>query len=117
MRAAVEAPSPRVAKRNGERYGEGPVARALSFVEGRENGVAYAIDLLVDLFVAEADHPVALALHEGRPRLILGDFLGSRMGRAVDFDDKLGLAAGKIGVIRPNALLADEFMVAQRAAA
>jgi very-short-patch-repair endonuclease len=34
-----QGPSPRVAKRNGERYGEGPVARALPFGEIRMRGI------------------------------------------------------------------------------
>jgi hypothetical protein len=87
FRAAVEAPSPRVAKRNGERYGEGPVARALPLGQGRENGVTYAVDLLVDLIIGETNDPIALALHECRPPLILRDFLGRRVGGAVDFHD------------------------------
>ena len=51
---------------SGERYGEGPVAKALPVVERNKNGVAHTIDLRVDLDIAEANNPMALPLHKKR---------------------------------------------------
>ena len=102
---------------SGERYGEGPVAKALPVAERNKNGVAHTIDLLVNLDIAEANNPIAAPLHKKRPRAVFRNLFICRMGRAVDFDDELCFAAGEVGIIGTDTLLPNEFMPTQRAVA
>jgi hypothetical protein len=78
-------------------------------LDRRQDRLQHAVEIAIDVVVADARDSIALRAPEARARLVAADFIVRRMRRAVHIDHEFGLATDEIGEIGSDRLLPHEF--------
>ena len=111
-RGAVSGAIPLSPPRRGEGQGPGGLAAGVlktrSPLDRRRDRLQYAVEIAIDVVVADARDSIALRTQEGGAPLIAADFVVRRMRRTVHLDDEFGLATDEIHEIGSDRLLAHE---------